>query len=226
MPATLKKLPKKQLKPGSVEARFRAKALVQPEDPRAEPLERLDLIEEATELRSLGYTYETIAKKVAEKFSLVPVPSTVSAYNWVKRGFAFRAMTLAERQEDVIKDGLANLDKQLERWSPTAAGKKLCILRKKIVDGVEIDVLDEDAYDEQIKAANLVAKLIALKGTLVGAGKVAKEESETLDASKMLNLVMNVNQYIHIKGAPEPKTIEIEGERLELESGLEHLDKL
>lgn len=212
---TKKKLPKFRKKPMQIKGTRILKG--KPTELMSED-RILAIIDRCWEMHSLGYFDREIVIEIFECFELEKPPTLPMIRHWLDRGRLHTADNLKKSQEIFKNKALGVVDILLRKWIPVAAMANLPILRSHVVNGIKVPYTDENAYDEQIKAATVVTKLLKEGRDILGIGhNNANIDGEALNQSSMLALIQTVNQYIL---APGEKHLDKTQDILELESGL------
>lgn len=114
-------------------------------------------IRRASELRAYCYDVQEICQIIGREFECDP-PEPPTVYGWFNKyhhaADADIINNLNERRQQVDR----MITALLKRWMPVAAAEKLMINRWQTMDGMKVPVLDENAYDEQLKASAIVLK--------------------------------------------------------------------
>jgi len=175
----------------------------------------------ALHLSACHYTHEEIAEQVGKRFECDP-PARNTVTEWLaKYHEAADEDCVAYRNQKRQKQGWI-IERLLKRWLPVALAENFALNRWRVVNGESVQVLDENAYDEQIKAAAIVIKLLEREAKLWGLEltKINEQASNSVTTE-------TINYYISQQVALH--TAEKEGgepfkERLELHAGENDID--
>lgn len=148
-------------------------------NPNIGHVERLNALMKRTfELKTLDYTHNEIAHKVAEEFKLERVPSIVTISNWLdKANFAY-TLDIEKLAFHLRIEAFNELEKMKQKWLPLAMADSLKITRWFFTkDGPQPD-LDERAVKEQIDATKAVVAIMARQAKLLGLDMEKKLEND------------------------------------------------
>lgn len=193
-----------------------------------EEMLQVDIIEYAWELRvRRALSLRDIAKELKEKYNLPILPTHGTVANWLRKCWTFKTDNVANYEEQLKNELYAQQQEILQRWLPVALGEDIQILRTKVVNGNTVTYMDEDAIPEQLKAAELILKTHGQICKTMGVDKSQMIDLEDLTPTRMLQIVMNVSQYVNLPSSNgTPIDIEASAQRLELESGVPEIDGL
>ena len=178
---------------------------------------------------ALGYHVHEICVLAQKEFNLPKVPHTSTVSAWIDKAMNLKIELMSVNLEKRRVLALDRLHLLLRKWLPIATQSSMIIQRTKKEDGETVSYFDEDAYDEQIKAGNLCAKLILqeaqLEGLLKDVDVKGGENSKGWQAfisDAILNRIQHPEQVLQ-----GPKTIEgKEVVTLELTSGSDEIDQM
>lgn len=131
----------------------------------------------AMELRIHGSTLREIGQQLQIDFELeAPVPfNTVD--DWLDNAFA-ETMTAKQKDSDRHCELLITRSERLiKELFPIALGK-VVVSRRKVVDGEELEVLDERAIEERLKSTAEIRKLMDQQAKLLRIGRVGAEAKD------------------------------------------------
>lgn len=158
----------------------------------------------AMELKTQGLLLREIAAKLKEEFQLEDAPGLKTIDDWLDEAFAeawSAKQSEADRHCTVI---MMRTEAVLSKLLPIALGKAI-IARTKVVDGVEIEILDENAVDEMLRAAAESRKYLETQAKLLKIGRVGegKEDGGAL-SGQALNLIVEkaITNNFTVLGAP------------------------
>ncbi len=178
----------------------------------------------AYELRMDGHTFAEAGEIIAKRLNLTVVPDASNVHRWMLEatGHIIGEMTaLAKEWLPVL---IGRQEQMVRRYLPMAMGK-LHIARTIMQDGEQIEVIDEQAFTEQLKAADFIRKTIETTAKLLGIG-MHKETSDELPGGLrgiQIALIHRYETHIHPDGKALP---EGDGPILTMESGDTILDGL
>lgn len=175
----------------------------------------------ASEKVALGHYPHEICELAKVHFKLEKAPSRQTMHNWLDRAMKLKLDMISANLEQRRVLALDKIALLLRKWLPIATADQFTIQRTKKEDGETVTYLDEDAYDEQIKAGNLCAKLIMQQAELEGLLKDVKpgDSKGSKDWQQFVTDAV-LNSIVHPR--TEPKVIEateIERVTLTLEAG-------
>lgn len=183
----------------------------------------LAIIDRCWEMHSLGYFDREIIEEITKEFELPKAPTRSMVLEWLQKGRTYTSKNLLESQERYVNKAMGVLDHLLRKWIPVAVVPNLALTKTHMVDGMKEAYTDENCYDEQIKAATLVAKLLKEGRDILGIGNnTTNLDAEAIDRAGILALIQQSNTFIMTPS--DAKTIDIKTtghEVLEMESGLE-----
>jgi hypothetical protein len=180
----------------------------------------------ALHLAACNFTHGEIAHQVGEHFQCEP-PARNTVTEWLQKYHEAADADCVEYRNSKRQQQGRIIDALLKRWLPVAMADKFAMMRFRVVDGKEVQVLDENAYDEQSKAAAIVIKLLERDARLWNLD-LAKEEGKgnSVSADK-INLY--INQQVAALSAPKGGAIDVDAtpvEALELHAGNGDIDTL
>lgn len=186
--------------------------------------ERLMLCKKlAYEMRMDDYPLVEIAETIAKQLNLEKVPSVPTVSEWITTSYNLIVGEVKEMAKQQMMVNAENLKKIIKRYMPMAMGS-LHVEREETIDGFTIKVIDEKAFAEQMKAADLVGKTVERLHKLISPEEKVKEPGETGGIRSFQMVVLQeLHNHIHY---PEKEAKVIEGDFLTLESGNPALDSL
>ncbi len=178
----------------------------------------------AFEHRMDGLTLRESAMKIADDMNLESIPSEPTVHTWIMSATSNIVGEMTELAKEWLPVLIGRLEKINHRFFRMALGG-IHVERQIKQDGMDITIIDEKAFNEQIKAADLIRKNIETASKLLGIGN-AKEGSDDLPGGLrgiQMALIQKHETHIHMPGQALPAG---EGVILTMESGDPELDKL
>lgn len=215
-------------KRGPVKGTIKTKKHPQDRDARFGHEERLAcFIKRTMQLKRDGWRLYEIADAIAIEYGLEKVPHISTVANWRKQGMDAITEDIQNLQQTILEDKFNELEQLLGKWFPIATADSLQIKRWVRIQGELQPEMDENATDEQLKAAKICADIVALQCKIMGATLERKDDDkkQMLDKDSIhLWIIGEVN-----KGIAAPGIIDVTAEArpiLELKSGSEEIDEL
>lgn len=182
---------------------------------------RLQVALRATHLRAIGWMYQEIPDQLVKEFNIQrPSPGTVC--DWVTELDWAASADFAQLQERMRLDAFWQIEKIKSRWIPIALGN-VAIKRTEFdaESSTWKETIDEKAYAEQVKAADVVFKAIDRQAKLLklNLADEIKQNDQVSIHDLQLWIIDRAN------GIERPimgKTIDV-APSLKLESGLDNL---
>ncbi len=168
-------------------------------------------------MRQRGYVYHEIPDLLVKEFG-IEKPGMSTVFHWLNKLEAY-TKNFGEFQERMRMDTVSQIEAIKACWLPRAQGN-LKINRQERVDGGWDVVLDENAFNEQSKAAKVVLDCIATQARLLKLNLV--DEVKAGSGTTLLELQLWVTD--RAAGIERPiggQVIDVP--QLRLESGVETL---
>lgn len=179
----------------------------------------------AMHLASCNYTHAEIADMVGERFQCDP-PARNTVTEWISKYHEAADTDCVEYRNDKRQQQGRIVDALLKRWLPVAMAENFALMRFRVVDGEQVQVLDENAYDEQSKAAAIVIKLLERNARLWNLDLTKEDAQGNNVTAETINFY--INQQVAASLAPRGAALDIEAtvEVLELHAGEGDIDSL
>lgn len=179
----------------------------------------------ALHLASCNYTHAEIADMVGERFQCEP-PARNTVTEWLGKYHEAADADCVEYRNDKRQQQGRIVDSLLKRWLPVAMAPNFALNRFRVVDGHQVMILDENAYDEQSKAAAIVIKLLERNARLWNLDLTKESDNSKNVTAETINFY--INQQVAASLAPKGGAIDVDSEveRLELHAGEGDIDSL
>lgn len=177
------------------------------------------IIVRTVELNAMHYYYHEIATIIGREFKIDPPPHLDTIRRWIKQAQEAYLNDIKIFRQQETHHNLASIDSLLRRWMPVATAENLEVMRKARQDGVVIPILDENAYDEQLKATNVCINLLAKRAELLGLNNAAALTDQTSDGDLRAFIASLAARQVAGMVIQDPKAPPVEV--LELASGVE-----
>lgn len=173
-------------------------------------------------LKRKGHYHHEIADIIADEFELETIPAITTVAHWLKDGNDAVAHDIQELQWQARIEQFGQLERLKAKWMPIAVADELEIQRWRMQEGELQPFMDEDASKEQIEATKQVVSIMNRQAKLLGLD-IEKSIAETGEGPGSLQdlQIWLINQVNISTGAPNGAPIDIQGEVLELRSGIE-----
>lgn len=125
------------------------------------------VVHRAHYLRALGKQWFEISARIAEEYDCEP-PERTTLWRWFKEAQDTYLQDIKAFRSEQTMQELNRIEMALRRWMPVAVADHLEVYRKQRIDGETVVVLDENAWQEQTAAMQMVIKLQAQKADLLG----------------------------------------------------------
>lgn len=173
-----------------------------------EEARRLEFAHFVFEKRTLGETYDDIMVMLAETFLLDRVPSRATVINLFRQAVKYRTEKIGDMREQYLAVAIPRLEAIIKNFLPAATGNgPRFVLRHKMFDGTEVDVIDEDKLEEAKKAAEIILKTTEQARKLLGIGLVQDGgDGEAVTHGQINTLIFNTVQQ-NFTGPQAQRTI-------------------
>lgn len=170
---------------------------------------RQALVEFCLDARVKAHTYDEIAVAAQEKFQLPAVPSRPTIMNLIAEAARASNERIADIRASYLAVTIPRLEAIIRNFLPIATnaperdGRQMLVLRKRDFYGDEVEVIDEDAFQEQKQAAEVVLKTAEQARKLLGIGLAEKNEADdkpVTEARVNALIIQTVNQSFNIQG--------------------------
>lgn len=141
--------------------------------------ERLTLIvRRAVYLHGIeGKPYRVIAQQLKDEFKLANLPAASTICRWMKLGQAEFLDDINDMRKQLRIEQFNECEELKAKWF-AAANREILIVRHRMVDGKKIEIIDENAFNEQAKAATIYLKLMERQAKLIGLDLAGTEPQE------------------------------------------------
>jgi hypothetical protein len=157
---------------------------------------RVEFQEFCFDLVTKGWHQRDIAQALAKKFNLQIVPSHTTIAGFIRGAVTYRKESIADQRDAYLAIALPRLESIIREFLPiatnTVEGAQGPLYVKRVVKqfGMEVEVLDENAFAEQAKAAETIVKVTEQARKLLGIGINEKGEDEAkLTENRMQTLI-------------------------------------
>lgn len=169
-----------------------------------EELRRIEYAEFCFDLATKGWSQREIAVSLAENYMLPTVPTHVYIGTLIREAVKYRSERVEEMRENYLAVAIPRLEQIVRQFLPIAAGTgPRYVLRRKVYKDEVVEVIDEEAFEESRKAAEVVLKVTEQARKLLGIGLVEEGgDGQPLSGQQMNTLIINtVNQTYVGNGA-------------------------
>lgn len=173
-----------------------------------EDARRLEFQEFCFALHIRGWSHRDIAQELAATYLLDPVPShpTIGAY--IRGAVTHRKESIADMRDTYIAVTLPRLEQIIRNFLPIANGQgPKAVVRYKTIEGIPIEVIDEEGFKEAKEAADVVVKVSEQVRKILGVGIDEKGRDESKLTEARANTLINQTVNVHFTGAGALKTI-------------------
>ena len=124
-----------------------------------------------------GRPYRVIATMLADEFKLVTVPSISSICEWLRVGKVEFMKDIVDMRMQIRLQQFDECEDLKRQWF-AAANRQILVARTKVIDGQPMEIIDENAFDEQAKALGGYIKLMERQAKLLGLDLSGVEEEK------------------------------------------------
>lgn len=181
-------------------------------------------VKRAAELKRKDYWHSEIAEIIAEEYQLVSVPGIATIADWLKKADQAMQADIVELQLQLRMQQYSDLDKLKRKWMIIATADELEIRRWKMVEGELQPELDEKAIAEQLKASEVIIKIMTQQAKLLGLNMEAALASSGDGPASLQELQLWMIGQVNIQNGPHGAAIDVASQVLELKSGLPEID--
>lgn len=155
-----------------------------------------------------GWSYRDIAQELAAAYLLDPPPSHPTVMAYVRGAVAHRKERIADKRDAYLATALPRLEELIRHFLPIASGNgPKWVIRHKTIEGIPIEVIDEDGFEEARKAAEVVIKVTEQARKILGVGIDEKGNDEGKLTEGRATTLINQTVNMHFTGAGALKTI-------------------
>lgn len=171
-------------------------------DTEAQDAMRLALIEKAWGYRVKGYSPREIADAIADEFNITSPIHHKTIYTWLDEGRAMVTRKIGLHREEHIETVIPRTEAQIRHWLPKATGQsRFAVARMEKVNGELIEVIDENVFKEEAKAAEIVLKTLEQQRKVLGIGLATSESDTDNKAASLTQINVLLQQVINNHGA-------------------------
>lgn len=180
-------------------------------------------IKRAMELKILDYTHFEIANKMWEEFQMERIPSISTVHGWLEKGYQKTDDDIKKMQWTWRMQQMERLERLVAKWMPLALADELSIQRWIRTKEGPQPTIDENAIGEQLKASELLVKILAREGRLFGFDVESAEKTGEGIGDLQSMQVWIINHISKMAQSVPGKVIDQDPDRpvLELASGLD-----
>lgn len=169
-----------------------------------------------------GKPYRVIAEELWQEFKLEVCPSLTAVCRWIASAKEVLLHEISDLQIQLRMEQLNELEELKRPWWE-AATRNLLVRRTVMRDGRAIEEVDEDAFKEHEKAANVVIKLMERQARLLGLDLAGSDDNKG-KATNIQEIYMFISQQLNsapIKLADGREVETFGGLELSLDSGID-----
>lgn len=125
------------------------------------------IVRRAMELQGFKFALWEIAETVHHEFKLNRIPSEATIWRWINEGMQAYVSDIKAFAAREVASQLHITDQMLRTWLPRAMDE-LSVRRMRMRNGEMTEEIDESAYDEKVKATQIVDKMLAIRRDVLG----------------------------------------------------------
>jgi hypothetical protein len=183
--------------------------------------ERLSpIIRRAHELYARGFFLHEVAQLLADEFGIKP-PSEASVSRWFHEAQQAYLQDIKGFRQMFTFRIVDQTSSMLRKWLPIATSNNMECNRLRMKDGEPEIIVDENAIDEQKKAADVVIKTHAIQIEILGLKAGGAIEADEGKEKTIADLYAFINKMAARAVTGQPPSPEDTAVVLELDSGFE-----
>ncbi len=167
-----------------------------------------------------GKPYREIARQIQEEFKLTNLPSIPTLCRWMKLGMAEFLEDIIDLQKQLRIDQFNALEDLKRRWRK-AALRELNVRRFTKVNGEVIEEVDENAYKEHYRAADIFIKACARQAKLLGLDVTGNEDKADGKHHSPEEIYLYIQRMLEANPTPLKKVKRADGREVETFGNLE-----
>lgn len=145
--------------------------------------------------------YRVIAQQLRDEFNLAFTPAISTICNWMAKGNAEFYDDIKELQKQIRLQQFEECEELKGKWFD-AAHRKIEVTRTRIQDGSPVEIVDENAFAEQARAAEIYLKLLARQAKLLGLDMETSTEGKN-DKIDIQQIYLSISRLITYGPRPE-----------------------
>ena len=149
-----------------------------------------------------GKPYRVIAQQLKEEYSLAFVPSMPTMCRWMNLGKAELLDDIKELRSQLTIQQFNECEDLKATWFE-AANRNLEVKRLRMCNGEQVEEVDEDAFAEQAKAAEVYIKLMDRQAKLLGLDLARPNDTGRDGKVDLQEIYLYVSKHITYGTAPD-----------------------